>query len=254
MAQNPHEIYVCCRQIKRLLNNAMCLPDRQKGSSPIITIVSLIALAMAIFGSWWGLVMVPKNQAAKDHETHTRIESLVASKSFLSSPSSKLSCDAVGGTWRLGQNALSTGSTVTRQPGQETPTTKAWSQWIRTPDYCSLPAADAGKACMSSSECESFCVGRMVLGELFSAQCHPYRNTSANSFGSLLVVENGRPFFELSIQPEAQRTPGTYEVVGAKIEVQAVDGSKLKVGEKVRATKELRDKPWFPTFGIIPGT
>ena len=123
MAQNPHEIYVRYRQIKCLLSSAVCLmPDRQKGSSPIITIVSLLALAMVILGSWWGLVMVPKNQAAKDHETHIRIESLVASKSFLFSPSSKLSCDAVGGTWQLGQNALSTGSIVTRQPGKNTPT------------------------------------------------------------------------------------------------------------------------------------
>lgn len=93
----------------------------------------------------------------------------------------------------------------------------------------------------------------MALGEIFTAQCHPYRNAGPNSFGSLLVVENGRPFFRLSIRPETRDTPDAREVVGAKIEVQVVDGSKLKVGEKVRATQELRDKPWFPSFGI-PGT
>ncbi len=252
---SPGSASVTAKRIEHGSFVAVCrMPDRQKGAAILLTIVSMVALAMAILGAWWGFVVVPKHKAAEDRETQTRIETLVASKSFLSSPSSKLSCDAVGGTWKLGQNALSTGSISTQKPGQNTPETKAWSQWIRVPDYCSLPATDGGKACMSSSECESFCVGRMVLGELFSAQCHPYRNTSANSFGTLLVVENGRPFFELSIKPEAKRTPGTYEVVGAKIEVKVVDGSKLKVGEKVRATQALRDKPWFPTFGIIPGT
>lgn len=231
------------------------LPGHHKGSARVVALVSLVALAMAIFGAWWGLVMVPKNKAAEASQIHARIESLVASKSFLSSPGSKLSCDALGGTWRLGQDTRSSVLVVAhQQPGRNTPKAVSKTQRIRSPDYCSMPAADAGKACMSSAECESFCVGRMMLGELFSAQCHPYRNTSPNSFGSLLVVENGRPFFRLSIRSETRVTPDVREIVGAKIEVQAVDGSKLKVGDKVRATQELRDKPWFPTFGIIPGT
>jgi hypothetical protein len=40
---------------------------------------------------------------------------------------------------------------------------------------------------------------------------------------------------------------------GARIEMQVVEGSKLKLGQLVRATPELRDKLWFPSIGI-PGT
>ena len=201
-------------------------------------LVSISALAMAVVGAWWGLTVVPKQRKAEAEHTQARIDALVSGRSFLSSPESKLICDAMGGQWRLGQN---------------TPPAASMKRWIRTPDFCALPASDGGKACLSSSECESFCAGRMALGEIFTAQCHPYRNAGPNSFGSLLVVENGRPFFRLSIRPETRDTPDAREVVGAKIEVQVVDGSKLKVGEKVRATQELRDKPWFPSFGI-PGT
>lgn len=220
----------------------------------MVALVATVALAMAAIGAWWGLVVVRQQKLVDAEQTRARIEALVASRSFLSSPGSKLTCDALGGTWRAGQNTLSSTSIEIMQPGKNTPHIVSKRQRIRTPDYCSLPASDAGKACMSSSECESFCVGRMMLGELFSAQCHPYRNTGPDNFGSLLVVENGRPFFRLSIKSEKRVTPDVREVVGAKIEVQAVDGSKLKVGEKVRATQELRDKPWFPTFGLIPGT
>jgi hypothetical protein len=214
------------------------MPDYQKGSIRVIALVSIVALAMAIGGAWWGLTIVPRQKAADAEQTRARIEALVGSKSFLSSPQSKLICDAMGGQWRLGQN---------------TPPAASMTKWIRTPDYCELPASDAGKSCLSSSECESFCAGSLTLGQVFSAQCHPYRNAGPASFGSLLVVENGRPFFRLSIRSETRESADTWEVVGAKIEVQAVDGSKLKVGEVVRATQELRDKPWFPSIGI-PGT
>lgn len=214
------------------------MPANQKGSIRIVTLVSIIALAMAAVGAWWGLVVVPKQKIVEARQTQARIGALVASRSFLSSPSSKLICDAMGGTWR---------------PGQNTPPTALMKRGIRTPDYCSLPASDGGKACLSSSDCESFCAGRMAQGEIFTAQCHPYRNAGPSSFGSLLVVEKGRPFFRLSIKSETRYTADVSEVVGATIDVQMVDGSKLKVGEKVRATKELRDHPWFPSFGI-PGT
>ena len=214
------------------------MPDCQKGSIRVTALVSIAALALAIVGAWWGLMIVPKHKEADAEQTRARIEALVGSKSFLASPQSKLICDAMGGQWRLGQN---------------TPPAASMTKWIRTPDFCALPASDAGKSCLSSSECESFCAGSMTLGQVFSAQCHPYRNAGPASFGSLLVVENARPFFRLSIRSETRDTADTWEVVGAKIEVQAVDGSKLKVGDVVRATQELRDKPWFPSIGI-PGT
>lgn len=214
------------------------MTDYQKGFIRISVLVSFIALAMAGVGAWWGVVMVPKQKEAEAEHKRARIEALVASRSFLSSPKSKLTCDALGGTWRLGQN---------------TPPAASMKRWIRSPDYCSMPASDGGKACLSSSECESFCAGRMALGEVFTAQCHPYRNAGPTSFGSLIVVEEGRPFFRLSIKSEQRDTADISETVGAKIELEMVDGSKLKVGQKVRATKELRDRPWFPSIGI-PGT
>ncbi len=214
------------------------MPASQKGSIRVITLVSIIALAMAAVGAWWGMVVVPKQKIIEAKQTQARIAALVASRSFLSSPSSKLICDAMGGIWR---------------PGQNTPPAASMKRWIRTPDYCSLPASDGGKACLSSSDCESFCTGRMALGEIFIAQCHPHRNAGPTGFGSLLVVEKGRPLFRLSIKSETRYTADVSEVVGATIDVQMVDGSKLKVGEKVRATQELRDHPWFPSFGI-PGT
>ena len=214
------------------------MSDYQKGSIHVTVLVSIVALAIAIVGAWWGLMIVPKQKEADAEQTRARIEALVGSKSFLSFPKTKLICDAMGGQWRLGQN---------------TPPAASMTKWIRTPDFCALPTSDAGKACLSSSECESFCAGSMILGQVFSAQCHSYRNAGPASFGSLLVVENGRPFFRLSIRSENRETSDTWEVVGAKIEVQVVDGRKLKVGDLVRATQELRDRPWFPSIGI-PGT
>jgi hypothetical protein len=228
-------------------------PDSQKGSARVVTLMSIVALSMALLGAWWGLVVVPGNKAAEALQTRAWIDSLVASRSFLDSAGSKLRCDALGGDWRIGQDTVSASSITHTPPGQTTPTTVAKRQRIRTPDYCSMPATDGGKACLSSSECESFCVGRMVLGERFAAQCHPYRNAAPDSFGSIIVVEQGRPLFRLSIAPVSRSTSESYVVLAGKIEVQMIDGSKLKVGDKVRATQELRDKPWFPSFGI-PGT
>lgn len=213
------------------------MPAYQKGAIRLATRVSIVALAMAAVGAWWGLVVMPRQEIAEAGQTRARVEALVSSRSFLSSPESKLICDAMDGTWKVGQN---------------TPPAASMKRWIRMPDYCSLPASDGGKACLSSSDCESFCAGRMALGEVFTAQCHPYRNAGPNSFGSLLVVEKGRPFFRLSIESETRYTADVVEVVGAKIKVELVDGSKLKVGDKVRATPELRDHPWFPSIGI-PG-
>ena len=80
------------------------MPAYQKGSIRVIALVSFVALAMAIGGAWWGLTIVPRQKAAEAEQTRARIEALVGSKSFLSSPQSKLICDAMGGQWRLGQN------------------------------------------------------------------------------------------------------------------------------------------------------
>jgi hypothetical protein len=214
------------------------MPDYQKASIRVAALVSIVALAMAIVGAWWGLMVVPKQKEAEAEHTRTRIEALVGSKSFLSSPKSKLICDAMGGKWR---------------PGQNTPPAASMTKWIRTPDFCALPTSDAGKACLSSSECESFCVGKMIAGQNFEAHCYPRRNIAPPAVGDLLVVDNGRPFFRLSLKEETRETSDVWEVVGARVEVQVVDGSKLKVGQLVRATPELRDKPWFPSIGI-PGT
>ena len=36
------------------------MPDYQKGSIRMVALVSIVALAMAIVGAWWGLMIVPR--------------------------------------------------------------------------------------------------------------------------------------------------------------------------------------------------
>jgi hypothetical protein len=87
-------------------------------------------------------------------------------------------------------------------------------------------------------------------GKNDTSGCHSFRNAGPAGFGSLLVVEKGRPFFRLSVQSETRYTADVAEMIGAKIAVQVVDGSKLKAGDKARAMQELRDHPWFPSMGF----
>jgi hypothetical protein len=64
------------------------IPAYQKDSIPVVALVTVVALVMAIVGAWWGLVVMPKQKLVEEKQTRSRIEALVASRSFLAAPQS----------------------------------------------------------------------------------------------------------------------------------------------------------------------
>jgi hypothetical protein len=58
-----------------------------------------------------------------------------------------------------------------------------------TGPQCALRAGDAGKACTSSEQCESFCLAS-------TAQCAPTKPY----FGCFIPLENGKPGVEICVK------------------------------------------------------